>query len=86
MYYRDDNNAETVISNMMDAFYYQDSETEFGNIQPYFRLHHSSNDNRDFAFAALITNISMNCAVGEVVTVDVSFESMGKPFRFQQNM
>ena len=86
MYYRDDNDAETVISNMMDAMYYQDSETEFGHIQPYFRLHHSGNTNRDFAFAAVLTNISMNCAVGEVVTVDVSFEAMGQPYRFQQSM
>ena len=46
-----------------------------------FRLHRSARVTRDQSFPAILTNWSMSCAVGEVVTVDVSFECMGDPYR-----
>ena len=79
MYYRDRDDTDGPISNMLDAFNYQDSETTSGEIQVKFRLQHSASGTRDFEFDALITNFSMACSVGEVVTVDVTFEAMQGP-------
>ena len=79
MYYRDRDDTDGPISNMLDAFNFQDSETDPSEIQVRFRLQHSASGIRDFEFNALITNFSMNCSVGEVVTVDVTFEGMGGP-------
>ena len=77
MYYRDDDDTDSPISYLLDAFRVQDSETIRNEIQVRFRLHHSSRGARDYIFPALITNWSMACSVGEVVTVDCTFESMG---------
>jgi len=80
MYYRDSDDTDSPISNMLDAFRFQDSETIRGEIKVLFRLHHSSSGIRDFKFPAIITNWSMSCTVGEVVTVDCTFESQGSPY------
>ena len=86
MYYRDSDDTDSAISNMLDAFRFQDSETVRGEIRVLFRLHHSSNGNRDFSMPVLITNWSMSCSVGEVVTVDCTFESQGSPYTPKQGM
>jgi len=86
MYYRDSDDTDGPISNMLDAFRYQDSETVRNEIRVLFRLHHSSSGSRDFDFPALITNWSMACSVGEVVTVDCTFESQGSPYTSKQGM
>lgn len=85
MYYRDADDSDGPISQMLDAFRYQDSETEQGEINVLFRLHHSASGNRDYSFPALITNWSMSCAVGEVVTVDVTYESMSQNYTTGNN-
>ena len=86
MYYRDSDDTDSAISNMLDAFRYQDSETVRNEIRVLFRLHHSASGSRDFDFPALITNWSMACSVGEVVTVDCTFESQGTPYTSKQGM
>jgi hypothetical protein len=86
MYYRDSDDTDSAISNMLDAFRYQDSETVRSELRVLFRLHHSSSGNRDFSFPALLTNWSMACSVGEVVTVDCTFESMGGMYNSKQGM
>ena len=86
MYYRDSDDTDSAISNMLDAFRFQDSETVRNEIRVLFRLHHSASGSRDFDFPALITNWSMACSVGEVVTVDCTFESQGTPYTSKQGM
>ena len=86
MYYRDSDDTDGPISNILDAFRYQDSETIRNEIRVLFRLHHSSSGSRDFSFPAIITNWSMACSVGEVVTVDCTFESQGGPYNSKQGM
>ena len=86
MYYRDSDDTDGPISNILDAFRYEDSETVRNEIRVLFRLHHSSSGSRDFAFPAIITNFSMACSVGEVVTVDCTFESQGNPYTSKQGI
>ena len=81
MYYRPDDDSDGPISNILDAFFFQDTETVRGDMQVLFRLQHSGSGTRDFNFPAVITNFTMNCSVGEVVTVDVTFEAMGEPYK-----
>lgn len=86
MYYRDSGDADGPISKILDAFRFQDSETVRDEIRVRFRLHHSSSGSRDFDFPAIITNWSMACSVGEVVTVDCTFESQGGPYNSNQGI
>ena len=44
------------------------------------RLTTGSTDNRDLQFAVFITGVSMNSAVGEVASADISWEADGAPF------
>ena len=44
------------------------------------RLTTGSTDIRDLQFAVFITGVSMNSAVGEVASADISWESDGAPF------
>ena len=81
MYYRDQDDSDSPVSYLLDAWFFQDSETTGNDLRVKFRLRNSSNDARDMTMRVLITNWSMNCAVGEVVTVDVSFESIGEPMQ-----
>ena len=81
MYYRDPDDSDSPVSQMLDLLYYQDSELQRGEFRVMFRLHRSARVTRDQSFPAILTNWSMSCAVGEVVTVDVSFECMGDPYR-----
>ena len=81
MYYRDNDDSDSPVSAMLDLLFYQDSELQRGQFRVMFRLHHSSRGTRTQSFPAIITNWSMACAVGEVVTVDVSFECQGDPYR-----
>lgn len=86
MYYRDDDDSDSPLSYLLDLFNQQDSETQPTDVRILFRLRHSSSGTRDYSFPVLLTNWSMNCAVGEVVTVDVSFESTQGPFGSSRGM
>ena len=44
------------------------------------RLTTGSTDIRDLQFAVFITGVSMNSAVGEVASADISWEADGAPF------
>lgn len=79
MYYRDDDDSDSPVSTLLDAFYNQDSSTQRGDIKVRFRLVQPASSNRNYEFNAVLTNWSMACSVGEVVTVDVSFEGSGAP-------
>jgi len=81
MYYRDADDTDSPVSQMLDLLYYQDSDLQRGQFRVMFRLHHSSRGTRTQSFPAILTNWSMSCAVGEVVTVDVTFESQGEIYR-----
>lgn len=79
MYYREDDDGDSPVSTLLDAFYNQDSEIQRGDLKVRFRLVQPASSNRNYEFNAILTNWSMACSVGEVVTVDVSFEGMGSP-------
>ena len=79
MYYRDPDDSEGVPSRLFRYFEEQDSENLAGDLEVRFRLRHSQSLARAFEFNCIITNWSMSCAVGEVVTMDVSFEGNGSP-------
>ena len=81
MYYRDPDDSDSPVSQMLDLLHYQDSELQRGQFRVMFKLHRSSRVVREQSFPAILTNWSMACSVGEVVTVDVSFECMGDPYR-----
>ena len=83
MYYQDDD-TDSPISMMLDAFRYQDSN--YSQQIECFSLAYSSSGSRDFNFPAIITNFSMACSVGEVVTVDCTFESQGNPYTDKQGI
>ena len=79
MYYREDDDSNSPVSDLLDVFYNQDSEIQRGDLKVRFRLVQPASSNRNYEFNAILTNWSMACSVGEVVTVDVSFEGMGAP-------
>ena len=85
MYYTEqqsgNNSVDSPVGDLLDAFRYQDSETVTGDLRVMFRLQNSFDANRDWEMPVLITSWSMACAVGEVVTVDVTFEAMDNPLR-----
>ena len=81
MYYRDADDTDSPVSQMLDLLYYQDSDLQRGQFRVLFRLQHSSRGTRTQSFPAILTNWSMSCAVGEVVTVDVTFEAQGEIYR-----
>ena len=79
MYYRERDDDDSPVSDLLDVFNAQDSELVPNEISVRFRLHHSSEGVRDYELDVIITNWSMSCTVGEVVTVDTTFESMRGP-------
>ena len=86
LYYQE---ADSNLRRMTDTFVYgknlqtdyrsknfgQNAQPEYANI--ILRLWDGTN--RDIAFTCLITNFTISCAVGEVVTADISFEGHGLP-------
>lgn len=89
LYYQESNSN---LRRMIDTFVYgkssqsdytsknfgQNKEPEYANMT--LRLFDGSN--RDIKFTCLITNFTISCAVGEVVSADISFEGHGLPTDF----
>ena len=78
IYYRTDNNKDGTPSELFDRFFKQ--TTRALNYKLLFRLR-PDGLNSDLSFKGLISSYTMNCTVGEVVSVQVTFESDGEPVK-----
>ena len=77
IYYRDDGKDGTP-SELFDRFFQQTTKAK--NYKLLFRLQQDG-VNSDLSFRGLISSYTMNCTVGEVVSVQVTFESDGEPVK-----
>ena len=88
-YYVEDNSASTKPSNLTALLSNalgtatsagQGENTASTAVTLKLRLTTCTSDRRDIQFSAFITGVSMNIAVGEVASADISWEANGAPF------
>ena len=75
-YYRNSNGSDSTVSELFDRFLQQDTQAR--NYSMMFRLRQDGT-NSDLKFWGLISNFTMTCSVGEVVTAQITFESDRAP-------
>ena len=76
-YFRGSNNGDSTASHWLDRLYSHQSAND-RDYAVQFMLSHGSNT-QTVQINAYITNITVSCAVGEVVTLQATFESDGEP-------
>ena len=76
-YFRGQNNGRSTASHWLDRLYDNQSADD-RDYAVQFMLTHGSNT-QTVQINAYITNITVSCSVGEVVTLQATFESDGEP-------